>query len=411
MVLYFYLLFDKSQRTRHTAHMNYDVVIIGAGAAGLFCAAEAGKRGKSVLLIDHAKKVGDKIRISGGGRFNFTNLHCSPAHFLSQNPHFAKSALKRYTQHDFIEKVEKAGIAYHEKTLGQLFCDGSSQQIIDMLVEDCEAHGVEIKLQISVNNITKEGEFFNISSSLGELTTSSLVIATGGLSIPKMGATDFGYRIAKQFDIPLVPTRAALVPFTFEGEVGAMMKSLSGVSLASRAKVGKSVFDEGMLFTHKGLSGPSILQISSYWEEGKPFTLNMLPEADILDLLKSERTASPKKDIQTALSEHIPKRLAAALCEQTSVYGQLADLSNTKFEALATYINGWILTPDGTEGYRTAEVTLGGIDTNALSSKTMECRTVKGLYFIGEVVDVTGHLGGFNFQWAWSSAYACGQAL
>jgi len=390
---------------------HYDAIIIGAGAAGLFCAAEAGARGKSVLLIDHAKKAGDKIRISGGGRCNFTNLHCTPNNFLSHNPHFAKSALKRYTQHDFVEKVKNAGIAYHEKTLGQLFCDGSSQQIIDMLLDDCKAGNVDIKLETSVTDIAKEGENFKVSSTISAFSTPSLVIATGGLSIPKMGATDFGYRIAKQFDIPLIPTRAALVPFTFEGDNGAMMKSLSGVSMHSRATAGKAGFDEGMLFTHRGLSGPSILQISSYWDDGKPITLNLLPEADILAFLKSERTSSPKKDILTALSEHIPKRLASAICEQTSVYGQLADQSNAKFESIASYINTWTLTPNGTEGYRTAEVTLGGVDTNALSSKTMECRDVKGLYFIGEVVDVTGHLGGFNFQWAWSSAYACGQAL
>ncbi len=390
---------------------HYDAIIIGAGAAGLFCAAEAGARGKSVLLIDHAKKAGDKIRISGGGRCNFTNIYCSPANFISENPHFAKSALKRYTQHDFIEKVEKSGIAYHEKTLGQLFCDGSSQQIIDMLLDDCEKHGVDIKLETSVRDISKEGEFFNVLGESDTYQTPSLVIATGGLSIPKMGATDFGYRIARHFNIPLIPTRAALVPFTFSGDIGTMMKSLSGVSMESRASAGKAVFDEGMLFTHKGLSGPSILQISSYWQDGEHITLNLLPEQNILTFLKTERTASPKKDIQSALSQHIPKRLAAAICEQTAIYGNLADLSNTKFETLAGYLNAWVLTPDDTEGYRTAEVTLGGIDTNALSSKTMESRNVSGLYFIGEVVDVTGHLGGFNFQWAWSSAYACGQAV
>jgi predicted Rossmann fold flavoprotein len=283
--------------------------------------------------------------------------------------------------------------------------------IIDMLLGDCEAGNVTVSLETSVASITKEGEIFNVLTDKGSFQSPALVVATGGLSIPKMGASDLGYRLAAQFNIPCIPTRAALVPFCVEGDIGAMIKTLSGVSLNARASAGKATFEEGLLFTHRGLSGPAILQISSYWREGEPITLSMVPNVDILGFLKAERTASPKKDILTALAQHIPKRLASAICEETCIYGQLADISNAKCEQLATMITQWTLIPDGTEGYRTAEVTLGGVDTRALSSKTMECNDVKGLYFIGEVVDVTGHLGGFNFQWAWSSAFACANAL
>ncbi len=373
------------------------------------CAATAATSGKRVLVIDHAKKPAEKIRISGGGRCNFTNTRCSPANFLSTNPHFCKSALARYTPQHFIALVEKHGIAYHEKTLGQLFCDGSSQQIIDMLLTECAATSVDIMLETTISRIETG---YQLHTSQGSFTADSLVVATGGLSIPKMGASSFGYDIAGQFNIPLTLTQPALVPFTMDEDWLSRYKPLAGVALPDVIVCcNKQTFREAMLITHRGLSGPVMLQISSYWQEGNAIHINMLPEADMRALLKSARSHNPKQDIHTILSQHLPKRLAQSILDEQAINGRIADLSNASFEALASHIHQWSLVPHGTEGYRTAEVTLGGVDTAALSSQTMECKSQKGLYFIGEVVDVTGHLGGHNFQWAWASAQAAGTHL
>jgi len=390
---------------------NYDVIIAGAGAAGLMCAIEAGKRGRSVLLLDHAKKPAEKIRISGGGRCNFTNLYCDPEAFLSKNPHFCKSALRQYTQHDFIALMEQYGIAYHEKTLGQLFCDHSAKDIIDMLLTEAKNAGVELFLETSIFNVSKSEHGFDLETSRGKTSCHSLVIATGGLSIPKMGATGFAYDIADQFNIPITETRAALVPLTFDGERLEYCKSLAGVALPAVAKFGKTAFPEAMLYTHRGLSGPAILQISSYWDHKTALELNMMPDMDVYEFLKSEKTEAPKTALQTTLGKILPKRLAGAISAQHDSPERLADIADKKLRTIADQINHWQIIPDGTEGYRTAEVTLGGIDTDALSSKTMECKAITGLYFIGECVDVTGHLGGYNFQWAWSSGYVAGQSI
>lgn len=387
----------------------YDVIIIGAGAAGMMCAIEAGKRGRRVWLIDHAKKLGEKIRISGGGRCNFTNIHASAKNYISQNPHFCKSALAQYTQHDFIALVDKHGIAHHEKTLGQLFCNDSAQQIIDMLVTECENAGVKLEMETEVHGITtKDGAYF-IETSQGFAKCESLVIATGGLSIPKIGATKFGYDVARQFGLNIIPTRAALVPLTFQAELGERCKAMTGISVDAKVSTGKTSFDEALLFTHRGLSGPSILQISSYWEEGTDITVNLAHGEDVFAALKDKKNANPKQEVHNALGEILPKRLAESICDAEAIKGRLADLSDKKLQTIATAVNAWTIRPSGTEGYRTAEVTLGGIDTNELSSKTMEAKTQPGLYFIGEVVDVTGWLGGYNFQWAWSSGYVAGQ--
>lgn len=387
----------------------HDVIIIGAGAAGLMCAIQAGKRGRNVLLLDHAKKIGEKIRISGGGRCNFTNLHASPEHFLSHNKRFCVSALKRFTQHDFIKIVEKHNISYHEKTLGQLFCDTTSKQIIDMLVKECEEAGATIQLHTDISKVSKTESGFEVETNHGVETCSSLVVATGGLSIPKIGATGLGYGIAKKFGLNVTPTRAALVPFTLEDERWENLKQLAGVALDVRVTCGKQSFDEGLLFTHRGLSGPAILQISSYWQRGEGVRINFLPNMDVLAALNEAKKSQPKQEIQTFIAHLLPKRLAQYISEQTRVTGRLADLSKAKLEQVAKHIQDWQLVPDDTEGFRTAEVTIGGVDTDGLSSKTMESKAVTGLYFIGEVVDVTGHLGGFNFQWAWSSGFAAGQ--
>lgn len=386
---------------------NFDVIIIGAGAAGLMCAAEAQKRGRRVVLIDRAEKVGQKIRISGGGRANFTNLHTSPANFLSDNPRFCVSALKRYSQHEFIALVEKHGIAYHEKTLGQLFCDGSAQQIIDMLVT--EATGVAIRTSVNVTDILKDKDKFSVSSNSGAFTGSSLVIATGGPSIPKMGSSGFGYDIAKQFNLNVIEPRPGLVPLTFGVDILGQMDGLAGVSLKAMIKLGKISFTEALLFTHRGLSGPVILQISSYWREGDAITVNLLPDFDVFEILKSAKKEQPKKDVQTILSQILPKSLAQRIVQWVGCEGRLAETSDKVLRQLSEQINAWELTPNGSEGLRTAEVTVGGVDTKELSSKTMEVKSISGLYFIGEAVDVTGHLGGFNFQWAWASGHACGQ--
>ncbi len=387
----------------------FDVVIIGAGAAGMMCAIEAGKRGRKVLLVDHAKKIGEKIRISGGGRCNFTNINSNPNKFISSNPNFCISALKQYTQNDFIGLVNKHHIKFHEKKLGQLFCDESSKQIIDMLLHECKISNVILKNETPVLAVSKIDDKYHIKSEAGEYLCESLVIATGGLSIPKIGATDFGYKIAKQFHINVIELEPGLVPLTFQDLLLNKCKNLAGLSLEAVVSFQKKSFEEGMLFTHRGLSGPSILQISSYWKLGKDIQINLAPTKDIHMLLEERKLSNPKQDVTSIISEFIPKRLALSLCEDLKVSGRIADLSKKIIGIVSKSINQWAINPIGTEGYRTAEVTLGGVDTKELSSKTMMSNNNEGLYFIGEVVDVTGHLGGYNFQWAWSSGYVSGQ--
>jgi hypothetical protein len=386
-----------------------DVLIIGAGAAGLMAAIEGGRRGRSVVVIDHAAKPAEKIRISGGGRCNFTNLHASPKQFLSNNPHFCNSALKRFTQRDFIARIEARGIAYHEKTLGQLFCDGSAKEIIDMLLDDLKAAGGELELGIEPGDVAKTADGFVVETQVGAITCRSLVIATGGKSIPKMGATGYAYDIAKQFGLKIVHPRPALVPFTLEDAKLEPVKALAGVSVEARVTSGKTHFDEGMLFTHRGLSGPSILQISSYWREGEEIVIDLARGRDVFAELKAERSSRPKLQLDNALTHFVPKRLAEQIAARTYQAARLADLSDAKLREVAAAVNAWRVVPDGTEGWRTAEVTLGGVDTDGLSSKTMEAKSAAGLYFVGECVDVTGWLGGYNFQWAWSSGWAAGQ--
>jgi hypothetical protein len=390
---------------------SYDVVIIGAGAAGLMAALTAGKRGRRVLVLDHAKAVGEKIRISGGGRCNFTNLHCGAGNFISGNPRFCLSALKRFHPRDFIAMVEAHGIAYHEKTLGQLFCDGSAREIIAMLLAECEAGGVEIHTETEVRSVEKADGGFRVATNNGSFSCASLVIATGGLSVPKMGATGFGHDIARQFGLAVVPPRPGLVPFTFEGGLLDKLRYLAGVSADVEVRCGKTRFTEALLFTHRGLSGPAILQISSYWREGDEVIIDLLPGVESFLMLKEGRSNTPKQTVKTLLAASLPKRLAQFVAEEAGVGGRLADLSDKKLRLLAAQINQWRVAPSGTEGFRTAEVTLGGVDTNALSSQTFEAREVPGLYFIGEVVDVTGHLGGHNFQWAWASGFAAGHYI
>lgn len=389
-----------------------DVVIIGAGAAGLMCAIEAGKRGRRVLVIDHARKPAEKIRISGGGRCNFTNLHASPKNFLSRNPSFCASALSRYTQHDFIALVKKHTIPFHEKALGQLFCDGSSGEIIAMLLKECADAGVAIQLATAVQQVTREEERFHLATSAGAYRCASLVVACGGLSIPKMGATGFGYDMARQFGLSIVPTAAGLVPFTLSPEDLTHFSTLSGIAVDATARVQKQQFREGVLFTHRGLSGPAVLQISSYWAEGEDVTFDLSPEQDMTAYLKQAKTAHPKQELATVLAHHLPKRVVKVFLERywpLDAPQKMAEIGDKRLAELGQMFNRWRVIPSGTEGYRTAEVTLGGVDTGGLSSKSMECRQVPGLFFIGEVVDVTGHLGGFNFQWAWSSGFAAGQ--
>jgi len=388
----------------------WDVVVIGAGAAGMMCAAAATQRGRKVLVIDSAPAPGEKIRISGGGRCNFTNLGASPAQFLSANPHFCISALSRYTQQDFIALVNRHRIAWHEKTLGQLFCDGSATQIIDML--RAEMHGAGLRLKTVVQYVDKTDSGFTLQLSSGDIVAcAALVVATGGKSIPKMGATDFGYRLAAQFGLRLTDTRPALVPLTFDGELLEQAKALSGVALPARVACGKTAFDEALLFTHRGLSGPAILQISSYWREGREIVLDLLPGTDMLATLRDARQQNGKQSAHNFLAGLIPRRLAKDIADTSDYAGALGGLPDEKLRKLAAQINEWRITPPGTEGYRTAEVTLGGVDTRDLDSKTMQARAVPGLYFIGEVVDVTGWLGGYNFQWAWSSGWCAGQAV
>lgn len=387
----------------------HDVIILGAGAAGLMCAGVAGQRGRSVLVIEQARHPGEKIRISGGGRCNFTNLHASPANFLSDNPRFCRSALSGYTQHDFIALVESYGIAWHEKTRGQLFCNGSSQQIIDMLLEECRKADARLRLGARISAVSSGEDGFVVVTDQGEFRGRSLVVATGGPSIPKMGSSGLGYRIAEQFGLAIVPPRAALVPLTFDAALLAQFKPLAGVAVDAVVSCGKARFDEALLFTHRGLSGPAILQISSYWREGQDIVVDMAPGIDVLAALKELRRDHPKQEMATVLSGFLPRRLASVIAEGIAGPARLADFSDRLLTDVAAAVQRWHIRPDGTEGYRTAEVTLGGVDTSELSSKTFESRSVPGLYFIGEVVDVTGHLGGFNFQWAWSSGHAAGR--
>ncbi|EOC0478034.1 NAD(P)/FAD-dependent oxidoreductase [Cronobacter turicensis] len=391
----------------------FDAIIVGAGAAGLFCAALAGQAGRRVLVLDNGKKPGRKILMSGGGRCNFTNLYIEPAAYLSANPHYCKSALARYTQWDFIDLVGKHGIAWHEKTLGQLFCDDSAEQIVAMLMAECDKGGVTVRLRSEVLEIARDDSGYTLTLNGGAAQTPKLVIASGGLSMPGLGATPFGYKVAEQFGLKVLPTRAGLVPFTLHKPLLEQIQTLSGVSVPAVVTADNgTVFRESILFTHRGLSGPAILQISSYWQPGEWVTVNLLPDTDAGAFIDEQRAAHPNQSLKNTLAMLLPKRLVECL----QSLGQLPDvtlkqLNSRQQQELLETLHGWRVQPNGTEGYRTAEVTLGGVDTHELSSRTMEARNVPGLYFIGEVVDVTGWLGGYNFQWAWSSAWACAQAL
>jgi predicted Rossmann fold flavoprotein len=389
-----------------------DVLIIGASAAGLMCAIEAGKRGRKVIVLDHANKPGKKILMSGGGRCNFTNTEISANNFISHNRHFCKSALSRYTQWDFIAMVNEYQIPYHERDLGKLFCDDSAKDILNMLLAECEKVNVTIQLDCDVKNIEKlESNTFEITTSPGIFQTTSLVIASGGLSIPRMCASPFGYKVAEQFGHHIWPTSAGLVPFTLQPHDKEQLAKLSGISVESVVGNERIQFKENILFTHRGLSGPAILQISSYWLPGEAIQINLLPELDLVDFLKTGQATQPNIKLKTLLAEVLPKRLIPALLGQETVDMPLQELSYIRLEEIAHQLQHWQIKPNGTEGYRTAEVTLGGVDCNELSSKTMESSKVAGLYFIGEVVDVTGWLGGYNFQWAWSSGWCAGQVV
>ena len=388
---------------------NFDVIIIGAGAAGLMCSAVATKRGRRVLVLDHATRVGQKIRISGGGRANFTNRYASPANYLSKNPHFCVSALNRYTQHDFIALVEKHGISYHERDHGQLFCDESAEQITDMLLD--EACGAIVRPETKVISAHKGDIRFSVETNRETFKSQSLVIATGGPSIPKMGSSGFGYEIARQFGLKVVEPRPGLVPLTFGPETLNKLDGLAGVSLNATITLGKIRFTEALLFTHRGLSGPVVLQISSYWRKGDTIIVDLLPGSDVFQYLKEAKISQPKREVGTVLAQLLPRRLAQRIVEWTGCGGRLAEISDKNLNIVAGHINAWQVTPNGSEGLRTAEVTVGGVDTRGLSSKTMEAKSVADLYFIGETVDVTGHLGGFNFQWAWASGHACGEVV
>lgn len=390
----------------------FDVIIIGAGAAGLFCAAQAGQRGKRVLLLDNGKKAGRKILMSGGGRCNFTNLFIEPAAYLSQNPHFCKSALARYTQWDFIDLINRHGIAWHEKTLGQLFCDESAQQVVDLLLKECEAGKVAVRLRSEVLSVSRD-ETYTLELNGDTVQADKLVIATGGLSMPGLGASPFGYKIAEQFGLKVFPTRAGLVPFTLHKPLLEQLQTLSGVAVpATLTAEDGTVFKEALLFTHRGLSGPAVLQLSSYWLPGEFVTINLSPERELGTFINEEREAHANQSLKNTLAKVLPRRLVDSL----QLLGHvpectLKQLNSRQQAELVALLHNWRIQPNGTEGYRTAEVTLGGVDTSVLSSKTMEARDVPGLYFIGEVVDVSGWLGGYNFQWAWASAWACAQAL
>ena len=380
----------------------FDVIIIGAGAAGMMSAIEAGKRGRKVLLVDHYKKIGEKIRISGGGRCNFTNIKTNPNKFLSQNPKFVRSALSQYTQNDFINLINKYEIKFHEKKLGQLFCDNSAQQIVEMLLKECELANVIILKEFIVKDINKENDQYIVSTKDDKYSSQSLIIATGGLSVPKIG-------IAKKFNHNVIETLPALVPLTFDEKILEMCKELTGLSVEAIVSFNKTLFQEGMLFTHRGLSGPSILQISSYWKLGDNIKINLSPKLNVFKFLDDKKTSNPKQDIENIIGDILPKRLAKNICSENKVSGNICEISNKILKQVSESINAWIINPTGSEGYRTAEVTLGGVNTSELSSKTMMSNKCPGLFFIGEVVDVTGHLGGYNFQWAWSSGYVSGQ--
>lgn len=388
----------------------WDVVIIGAGAAGLMCAIEAGKRGRRVLVLDHANKPGKKILMSGGGRCNFTNLSVEPENFISHNPHFCRSALSRYTSWQFIDLVEKHEIAYHEKTLGQLFCSGKSKEIVELLLAECAEASVTIQLNTPINTIRQKAEGgFLLDTSQGHVACQSLVIATGGLSIPTMGASPFGYKVAEQFSLTVHPTRAALVPFTLHDQDKNHLSDLVGVAVPCEVSVAQQQFREGMLFTHRGLSAPAMLQISSYWQAGETLSVNFLPDEDLFALLVDAQKQTPTQLLKNVLTRYFPKRFVSVWLTDAEQQKTLADCSNVLFREVADRFQAWQIRPNNTEGYRTAEVTLGGVDCDALSSKTFEVKTIPGLYFIGEVLDVTGWLGGYNFQWAWASGYAAGQ--
>jgi len=391
----------------------FDVIIIGAGAAGLFCAAQAGQRGRRVLLLDNGKKPGRKILMSGGGRCNFTNLYTEPAAYLSHNPHFCKSALARYTQWDFIDLVNRHGIAWHEKTLGQLFCDDSAQQIVDLLLAECDKGNVTLRLRSEVLSVARDESGYTLQLNGSAVQAEKLVIASGGLSMPGLGASPFGYKIAEQFGLSVFPTRAALVPFTLHKPLLEQLQTLSGVALETTIDAQDGTrFKEAMLFTHRGLSGPAVLQISSYWQPGEFVTIDLSPATSLEAFLTAQREAHPNLSLKNSLAKILPKRLVEVLQTLKVVPDIILKQLNSKQQTeLAQTLHAWRIQPNGTEGYRTAEVTLGGVDTTQLSSKTMEARAVPGLYFIGEVADVTGWLGGYNFQWAWSSAWACAQAL
>ena len=388
-----------------------DVIVIGAGAAGMMCAIRAAQRGRAVIVLDHAKSPGEKIRISGGGRCNFTNIHTSAKSFLSANPHFCKSALARFTPSDFIAMVDRHRIAWHEKTLGQLFCDDSAKDIIRMLLDEMQTAGAALHLRTEIGDVEKSGEGFRISTSEGAYECRSLVLATGGKSIPKMGATGFAYRVAEQFGLPLVETRPGLVPLTLDQATLESLSELSGISASVEIRHGKTAFREALLFTHRGLSGPAILQISSYWREGDDITVDIEPNVDLHEHLKTAKRANGRQSAQTALAEILPKRLAQYLTEREGIAGHIADLSDKILLRLVDAVQNWKIKPSGSEGYRTAEVTLGGIDTAALDSRTMAAKSVPGLFFIGECIDVTGWLGGYNFQWAWASGFVAGESL
>lgn len=389
-----------------------DVLIIGAGAAGLMCAIEASKRHRNVRIIDLANKVGKKILMSGGGRCNFTNYYIEPSKYLSHNPHFCKSALSRYTQWDFIELVKKHKVPFHEKTLGQLFCDNQSKDIVNLLLAECDDGGVSIHLKTFIEKIEKKNEhLYKVSSTAGVFHCESLVIASGGLSIPTMGASPFAYKIASQFGLHVWPTRAGLVPLTLDTLEKEKLSVLSGISIDSLVKNDRNQFRENLLFTHRGLSGPAILQLSSYWHPGESISIDLLPELNLYEHLKTARNEMPLKQLNSILSMQLPKRVIETFIPTPIAEKKLSEMSNRDLEAVAEQLNQWIIQPNGTEGYRTAEVTLGGVDCDALSSKTMEVKTVAGLYFIGESLDVSGWLGGYNFQWAWSSGWAAGQVV
>ncbi|HAT1596769.1 TPA: NAD(P)/FAD-dependent oxidoreductase [Legionella pneumophila] len=389
-----------------------DVLIIGAGAAGLMCAIEASKRKRKVFVLDHANKAGKKILMSGGGRCNFTNYYIEPNKYFSHNPHFFKSALSRYTQWDFIELVNKHKIPFHEKTLGQLFCDNKSKDIVDMLLKECEQYGVAIYLNTVIEKIQKTNDYsFKIGTTKGKFHCHSVVIATGGLSIPTMGASPFAYKVAEQFAIKVWPTRAGLVPFTLDVLEKDRLSILSGIGIDSLVNNERNQFREHILFTHRGLSGPAILQLSSYWHPGESICINLLPEHNLLESLKTARAEVPHKQLNSVLSMYLPKRVVEVFIPQKLGEKKLADSSNKDLETISHLLQNWVVKPNGTEGYRTAEVTIGGIDCHAISSKTMEANNVPGLYFIGEALDVTGWLGGYNFQWAWSSGWAAGQVV